>query len=63
MSDHPPLHWLRSFVFSAKALSFTRAANELALTQAAVSKHIKGLEAWLGVQLFIREAHGLALTE
>jgi|GEM_PF-2347455 len=58
-----PLNWLRSFTESARLLSFTRAAQELLLTQAAVSKHIKSLEATLGVQLFIREAHGLQLTE
>lgn len=63
MSTQPPLNWLRSFVVAARALSFTRAAHELSITQAAVSKHVKGLESWLGVQLFVREAHGLALTE
>ena len=63
MNDLPPLHWLRSFVVSARLLSFTQASAELSLTQAAISKHIKGLESWLGVQLFIREAHGLSLTE
>lgn len=63
MNDLPPLHWLRSFVVSARLLSFTQASAELSLTQAAISKHIKGLESWLGLQLFIREAHGLSLTE
>ena len=63
MNDQPPLHWLRSFVVSARSLSFTQASAELSLSQAAISKHIKGLESWLGVQLFIREAHGLSLTE
>ncbi len=63
MNAKPPLNWLRSFVVAARLQSFTRAAQELSLTQAAVSKHIKGLEAWLSIQLFIRKAHGLALTE
>lgn len=63
MNDLPPLHWLRSFVVSARLLSFTQASAKLSLTQAAISKHIKGLESWLGLQLFIREAHGLSLTE
>lgn len=63
MNKQPPLQWLRSFVVAARLLSFTHAAAELSLTQAAISKHIKGLEAWLGVQLFIRQAHGLKLTE
>lgn len=63
MNTQPPLNWLRSFVVAAQLLSFTRAASKLSLTQAAISKHIKGLEAWLGVQLFIRQAHGLQLTE
>ncbi len=62
-NSQPPLNWLRSFVAAANTLSFTRAAADLSVTQAAVSKHIKGLESWLGIQLFIREAHGLALTE
>jgi len=43
----PPLTWLRAFEASARHLSFTQAANELRLTQAAVSKQIKLLEQYL----------------
>ena len=42
--DLPPLTWLRAFEVSARLLSFTAAAQELHLTQAAVSKHVKALE-------------------
>ena len=41
MHDLPPLPWLRAFEVSARHLSFTSAAQELALSQAAVSKQIK----------------------
>ncbi len=58
----PPLNWLRSFEASARALSFTHAAQELCLTQAAVSKHVKSLEYNLGRTLFTRLPHGLELT-
>lgn len=59
----PPLHWLKAFEVSAKTLSFTRAANELLITQSAVSKQIKNLEHYLKVDLFLRERGGLRLTE
>jgi LysR family glycine cleavage system transcriptional activator len=59
----PPLNWLRSFEVSARHLSFTSAAGELNLTQAAVSKQIKMLEQYLGEELFHRKARSLALTK
>ncbi|XHF43318.1 transcriptional regulator GcvA [Metapseudomonas boanensis] len=59
----PPLNWLRSFEASARHLNFTLAANELNLTQAAISQQIKGLESQLGVTLFKRLPRGLELTE
>ena len=58
----PPLNWLRTFEASARHLSFTHAASELNLTQAAVSHQIKGLENQLGCVLFRRLARGLELT-
>lgn len=58
----PPLNWLRTFEASARHLSFTRAASELNLTQAAVSKQIKLLEQQLGEPLFQRKARSLVLT-
>jgi len=58
----PPLNWIRAFEAAARHLSFTHAAVELNLTQAAVSNQIKGLENQLGCVLFIRLARGLELT-
>lgn len=43
-------------------LSFTRAANELCLTQSAISRQVQALEAALGVTLFVRRVRSLALT-
>jgi LysR family transcriptional regulator of beta-lactamase len=58
-----PLNALRAFEASARHLSFTRAADELCVTQAAVSHQIKALEARLGVTLFRRFNRGLLLTD
>ena len=58
-----PLNALRAFEVSARHLSFTRAAEELCLTQTAVSQHVRKLEARLGLQLFRRLPRGLALTD
>ncbi|MBV8659378.1 MAG: LysR family transcriptional regulator [Burkholderiales bacterium] len=60
---HLPLNALRAFEASARHLNFTRAAAELCITQAAVSRHVIGLEARLGVSLFRRVPRGLALTD
>ena len=51
-TDLPPLNSLRFFEAAARHLSFTRAANELHVTQAAVSHHIKLLEQHFGVRLY-----------
>jgi len=59
----PPLNALRAFEASARHLSFTLAAKELHVTQGAVSRHIKLLEAHFGVPLFRRLHRGLELTE
>lgn len=58
----PPTKALVVFEASARHLSFTRAAGELHLTQAAVSRQIRVLEQNLGVLLFSRERRRLALT-
>ena len=58
----PPLVWLRTFEASARHLNFTAAGEELGLTQAAVSQHIRNLEAELGAALFIRQRRGVELT-
>lgn len=61
--DLPPLTWLRAFEASARTLSFTHAAAELHITQAAVSKHVKALESHLRQPLFLRRPRGLELTK
>ena len=63
--DRPqlPLNALRAFEASARHLSFTRAGMELRVSQAAVSHHIRTLEARLGVTLFRRLPRGLTLTD
>ena len=61
--DLPPLSWLRAFEASARHLSFTNAAMELNLTQAAVSKQVKLLEHHLREPLFDRLPRSLALTK
>ena len=62
MSDLPNLVWLRAFEASARLRSFTAAAEELRLSQAAVSHQIRSLESSFGVALFIRRARHLELT-
>ena len=59
----PPLVWLRSFEASARHLSFTHAAKELNLTQAAVSKQVKQLEFHLRQKLFVRHPRSLEMTK
>lgn len=61
--DVPPLELLVAFEAAARHLSFTRAADEIALTQSAVSRQIQSLEARLGVALFRRLHRALVLTE
>src|SRR4051812_4823148 len=58
-----PLNALRAFEAAARHQSFTRAAIELCVTQAAVSAQVKGLEDRLGSPLFRRLPRGLALTD
>jgi LysR family glycine cleavage system transcriptional activator len=61
--DLPPLDQLEAFEASARRLSFTQAADELALTQSAVSRQIAALEAHYGVALFRRLHRALRLTD
>ncbi|CAM2195536.1 HTH-type transcriptional activator AmpR [Paraburkholderia kururiensis] len=63
MRLHLPLNALRAFESSARHLSFTRAAQELNVTQAAVSQQVRTLEARLGCALFKRLPRGLAITD
>jgi LysR family glycine cleavage system transcriptional activator len=59
----PPVTWFRAFEASARHLNFTVAADEIGMTQSAVSQQIKALESRLGAQLFVRKPRGLALTD
>ncbi|MBI3514943.1 MAG: transcriptional regulator GcvA [Proteobacteria bacterium] len=59
----PPLNAVKAFEAAARSESFTRAAEELSVTQGAVSQQVKALEAMLGVTLFHRERQRLAITE
>jgi len=59
----PPLNALRAFEAAARHLSLTKAAEELGVTQAAVSHQVKALEEDLGTPLFRRLTRALALTD
>jgi LysR family glycine cleavage system transcriptional activator len=59
----PPANTLRFFEAAARLKGFKYAAEEIHVTPSAVSHGINTLEDWLGVQLFTRNSHGLALTE
>ncbi|MEM7169260.1 MAG: transcriptional regulator GcvA [Pseudomonadota bacterium] len=63
MRSLPPLNALRAFEAAARHLSFTKAAEELNVTPAAVSHQIKALEETLGVVLFRRLTRALRLTQ
>ena len=59
----PPLNALRVFDAVAQQLNFRLAAEQLNVTQGAVAQQIRKLEDDLGICLFVREPHGVALTE
>jgi LysR family glycine cleavage system transcriptional activator len=63
MERLPPLNGLRAFEAAARHLSFSRAAEELFVTPAAISHQIKGLEDYLGVTLFRRMPRAVMLTD
>jgi LysR family glycine cleavage system transcriptional activator len=63
MNTLPNLHWLRAFEAAARLSSFTAAAEELHLTQAAVSHQVRSLEKTLGVLLFHRRSRHLEQTD
>jgi LysR family glycine cleavage system transcriptional activator len=58
----PSLRALQAFEAAARHGSFTRAAGELCVTQSAISRHVRGLEQWLGVPLFRRAGRRTELT-
>jgi LysR family glycine cleavage system transcriptional activator len=59
----PSLNAMKAFEAAARLGSFTSAAAELNVTHAAVSRHIRELEAWLGIKLFVRTGRGVELTD
>jgi LysR family transcriptional regulator, glycine cleavage system transcriptional activator len=59
----PPLNNLKAFEAAARHESFTRAAEELCVTQGAVSQQVKALEEGLGVKMFNRECQHLIITD
>ncbi|MEM9839425.1 MAG: LysR family transcriptional regulator, partial [Pseudomonadota bacterium] len=63
MRKLPPLNALRAFEAAARHLSFSRAADELAVTPGAISQQMRILEDWLGTPLFKRDPRGISLTE
>ena len=63
MSKRPlPLEWVRAFEAAGRLGSFKAAADDLSITQAAISQRIGQLEARLAVRLFVRKPRGVALT-
>lgn len=61
-SFRTPLNAVRTFECAARQLSYTRAAEELGVTQGAVSRQIATLESYIGQPLFRRVGRGIALT-
>jgi LysR family transcriptional regulator, glycine cleavage system transcriptional activator len=59
----PQLNALKAFEAAARHVSFTRAAEELCVTQGAVSHQVKALESELGVKLFSRERQRLIISD
>lgn len=60
--ENLPLEWVRVFEAAGRLGSFTAAASEIGLTQAAVSQRIRNLEGQIGTALFSRQARGVILT-
>ena len=58
----PPLNALRAFDAAGRHQSFSRAAEELSVSHSAISRHVRGLEARLGVKLFREASRGVELT-
>jgi len=63
MAESPPLQAVKVFDAVARHMNFTKAADELNMTQSAVSYQIKLLESFIGAPLFLRQARGVALSE
>jgi LysR family glycine cleavage system transcriptional activator len=63
MAESPPLQAVKVFDAVARHMNFTKAADELNMTQSAVSYQVKLLESFIGAALFVRQARGVALSE
>ncbi len=59
----PPLNALRAFEAAARLKSVSKAADELSVTQSAISHQIKQLEDWAQIELLRRSGRGIALTD
>lgn len=62
MSRSPPLAALRAFEAAARHRSFTKAGEELFLTQSAISRHVRNIEDYFGVPMFFRSHRAITLT-
>jgi LysR family transcriptional regulator, benzoate and cis,cis-muconate-responsive activator of ben and cat genes len=62
-ADAITLRQLQYFVAVAEDEHFTRASERLLVAQPSLSRHVRELEDWLGIELFIRDTHGVSLTE
>jgi LysR family glycine cleavage system transcriptional activator len=58
----PALLWVRAFEAAARHESFVAAGRELCVSAGAVSRAVKLLEMFIGVELFVRQARGVTLT-
>ena len=63
MTNLPPLSAIRAFEAAARHGSFTKAAEELGMTQAAISYQVKLLEDRVGTPLFLRQARKVVLSD
>jgi|SRR5579884_3914264 len=59
----PPQQRLRAFEAAVRLRGFGKAAEELALTQGAISQHVRAMEEQFGVQFFVRHANGATPTD
>ena len=56
------IKWIQDFLVLAKTGSFSRSAEERSVTQSALSRRIRALEAWIGVELIDRSTYPTRLT-
>lgn len=63
MKNLPPLNAMKAFEVAARNGSFTSAADELGVSSAAVSQHVRNLETYFGKQLFVRNGNRITMTD